>query len=205
MKFSLYRIQNLILMIIKLFYRSAGSFLLLAIATCLSSCNYHFGHGELASQYATIAVPFVEGDEDGSLTAELIKRISLSGAFRYADCESDLLLKVNIQKIDDLNIGYRYDRKRDEKLKHSIIPSESRFIIYAEVSVYDNRKNECIRGPTLIRAGLDFDYDYYKVQHEANVFSLGQLNDVDSARDAARRPLNIRLAQNIVEYLVNSW
>lgn len=171
----------------------------------MTSCNYQFGHGELASKYSTIAVPYAEGDIDGSLTAEVVKKISTSGAFRYVVSDGELLLKIKVVELKDLNIGYRYDRKRDEQLKHSIIPSESRFIIYAEVSVLDNRTNEVIRGPALIRASLDFDYDYYKIQHEANVFSLGQLNDVDSARDAARHPLNSKLAQNIVEYLVNSW
>jgi hypothetical protein len=185
--------------------RKAKICLLLWITACLASCNYHFGHGELASHYTTISVPFADGDTDGSLTAEIIKKISTSGAFRYQVCDGDLLLKIKLKEIEDLNIGYRYDRKRDDRLKHSIIPSESRFILYAEVSVFDSRKNELIRGPTLIRANLDFDFDYYKVQHEANVFSLGQLNDVDSARDAARHPLNSRLAENIVEYLVNSW
>lgn len=177
----------------------------LILTAFLPSCHYHFGHGELALQYATISVPYVEGDTDGSLTAEIIKKISTSGAFRYVSCDGDLLLKIKIQEIEDSNIGYRYDRKRNNHLKHSIIPSESRFVIYAEVTVLDGKKNEIVRGPILIRAGLDFDYDYYKVQHEANVFSLGQLNDVDSARDAARSPLNSRLAENIVEYLVNSW
>lgn len=174
-------------------------------ALCCQSCHYQFGHGELASKYTTISVPYAEGDLDGSLTADVIKKISSSGAFRYAACEGELLLKIKVVETKDLNIGYRYDRKRDDELKHSIIPSESRFVIFAEVSIIDNSKNELVRGPILIRASLDFDYDYYKVQHEANVFSLGQLNDVDSARDAARHPLNSKLAENIVEYLVNSW
>lgn len=175
------------------------------LALFLSGCNYQFGSGELASRYSTMSIPYAEGDLDGHLTAEVIKKISTSGAFRYVVSDGDLLLQIKVVEVRDQNIGYRYDRKRDEHLKHSIIPSESRLTAVVEVTVIDQFRNEAVRGPTLITASLDFDYDYYKVQHGANVFSLGQLSDVDSARDAARHPLDARLADRIVEYLVNSW
>jgi len=173
--------------------------------TILPSCHYQFGHGQLANQYSTISVPYADGDPDGHLTSEIIKKICISGAFKYAQNEGDLLLKIKVISIKDQNIGYRYDRKRDDKIKHSIIPSESRYIAIAEVTLIDTCKNEVIRGPTRITAKLDFDYDYYKVQHGANVFSLGQVSDVDSARDAARYPLDSKLADLIVEYVVSSW
>jgi hypothetical protein len=177
----------------------------LLLTLLLPSCHYQFGPGELASRYATISIPYAEGDRNGNLTAEVIKKVSSSGAFRYAASDGDLLLKIKVIEVRDQNIGYRYDRKRNEHLKHSIIPSESRFTAVAEVTVIDELRNAAVRGPTLITASLDFDYDYYKVQHGANVFSLGQLNDVDSARDAARHPLDARLAERIADYLLNSW
>ncbi len=169
------------------------------------SCQYQFGHGQLASHYATISIPYADGDSEGHLTAEIIKKISRSGAFRYVAADGELQLKIKVLSTKDKNIGYRYDRKRDEKIKHALIPAESRYTITAEVSILDMKENEVIRGPTLISASIDFDYDYYKVQHGANVFSLGQVSDVDSARDAAKGPLNSKLADSIVEYVVSSW
>ena len=185
----------------RLFFRL---FFFLELAV-LPSCHYQFGHGQLASQYRTISIPYVEGDRNGNLTAEIIKKISTSGAFVYAQSGGELQLNVKILGMKDRNIGFRYDRKRDEKIKHSIIPAESRYTLIAEVSILDTVKNEIVRGPTQMTAKLDFDYDYYKVQHGVNVFSLGQVNDVDSARDAARVPLDSKLADLIVEYVVSSW
>ena len=188
----------------RFFSKRARFFYFLMLAS-LPSCHYQFGHGELAERYRTISVPYVEGDLDGYLTSEIIKKISSSGAFTYLPVDGELCLKVKILSIKDRNIGYRYDRKKNHQLKHAIIPTESRATLAAEVTIFDAGKNEIIRGPIQIQAQLDFDYDYYKVEQGVNVFSLGQVNDVDSARDAARVPLDAKLAELIVEYVVNSW
>lgn len=181
-------------------------FILLMAGLCLlPGCQYQFGRGELSEKYSTISVPYAVGDTDGDLTTEVVKRIGLSGALRYVACDGELTLEIEVVDTEDLNIGYRYDRKRNDKLKHAIVPTESRQTIIAKVSVMDNRKNETILGPALIRTSLDFDYDYYKIQHGANVFSLGQVSDIESAYDAVRHPLNVQLAERIVDYLVNSW
>lgn len=171
----------------------------------LSSCQYQFGRGELSQRYATISVPYAEGDQQGELTTEVIRNLSTSGAFRYVNTGGDLILKIKLIDLRDENIGFRYDRKRRGKLKHSIIPTETRVTALAEVLLIEAGTGQTIRGPTRIKASTEFDHTYYYTRHEINVFSLGQLSDIDAAQDAAMLPLNRYLAERIVDYVINSW
>lgn len=171
----------------------------------LSSCHYHFGHGELAQRYHTISIPYVEGDQKGELTKDIIKKMSTSGAFQYVDREGELILKIKFIDLRDQNIGFRYDRKRKGHLKRAIIPTETRLTANAEVTLIEAGTGQIIRGPTIITASTDFDHTYYATRHEVNIFSLGQLNDIDAAEDAAMHPLNRDLADKIVDYIINSW
>jgi Lipopolysaccharide-assembly len=172
---------------------------------CLIGCQYHFGRGELSQSYATISVPYAEGDQKGELTADVIKQLSTSGAFRYVCSGADLLLKIKIIEFREENIDFRYDRKKTGKLKNYIIPTETRVSAIAEVSLIEGATGRAIRGPTRITASTDFDHTYYTTQDEVNIFSLGQLNDIDTARDAVMHPLNRHLAERIVDYVINSW
>lgn len=171
----------------------------------LTSCSYQLGRGDLASSYRTISIPYVEGDMDGDLTAEIIKEISVKGGFRYVPCGGDLLLKVELLELRDENIGFRYDRKKKGELRKAIVPAETRFVTIAKVTLLDSSSHQVIRGPVRIRASVDFDHTDYSNRHGVNIFSLGQLNDIDEAYDAALRPLNRHLAENIVDYLMMSW
>jgi hypothetical protein len=178
----------------------------LLIGCCgLVSCQYQFGRGELSQRYSTISIPYIEGDQEGDLTTEVIKKLSSSGVFRYVNTGGDLLLKIKLIELRDENIGFRYDRKRRGKRKHAIIPTETRFTALVEVLLIESGTGETIRGPTRITASTDFDHTYYYTRHEINVFSLGQLSDIDEARDAAQQPLNRYLAERIVDYIMNSW
>jgi hypothetical protein len=179
--------------------------LVLAGWCSLASCQYQFGRGELSQQYATISIPYVEGDSKGELTAEVIKKLSFSGALRYVNHNGDLVLKIKLIEWSDENIDFRYDRKKRGEIKKSIIPTESRFTVLAEVLLIESVSGQTIRGPTLITAYTEFDHTYYTTRDEINVFSLGQLSDVDSARDVATHPLNRVLADRIVDYVINSW
>lgn len=183
--------------------RSLSIFIL--IGWCLVGCQYQFGRGELAERYSTISIPYVEGDQKGELTTEIIKKLSASGAFRYVTNGGDLLLKIKIIELYDQNIDFRYDRKKRGELKKSIIPTESRFTVVAEVLLVEFGTGQTIRGPTRITASTDFDHTYYTTRDEINIFSLGQLSDIDVARDAAKHPLNRHLAERIVDYVINSW
>jgi hypothetical protein len=171
----------------------------------LSSCHYQFGHGELSQQYSTISVPYIEGDREGDFTAEVIKRIGTSGSFRYETTGGDLILSIKILDYENEDVGYRYDRKKHGEIKKVIIPTETRLKVTAEVIVKDACTGQIIRGPAVISTSMDFDHDFYFSRNEVNVFSLGQLNDIDAAQDAVMRPLYQSLAEKIVDYVTNSW
>lgn len=167
------------------------------------SCQYQFGFGDLAHQYQTISVPYVIGDEEGGLTREVIKQLSVSGALKYLPQGGELNLNIKILEVSDENIGFRYDRKKRGTLKKSIIPTETRLKVTVEVIILENSTHKVIRGPTQMSATIDFDHDYYDSRHIT--LSLGQLNDIDAAKEAALCPLNQILAEKIVDYVINSW
>ncbi len=171
----------------------------------LIGCHYQFGHGDLSTRYFTISVPYVDGDKDGELTANLIEKISTSGAFQYRHSGGELILKAKVIELRDENIGFRYDRKKQGNLKRAIVPTETRLNALVEVSVIEAATNKIMRGPTRITASIDFDHDYYYSRNAVNIFSLGQLSDIDAAYDAVMRPLNRCLAEKIVDYIINSW
>lgn len=170
----------------------------------LASCGYRGGYDGLPREYRTIAVPYVEGDWDGQLTNAIVKQISRSGAFEYRNDSANLTLIVKIIDFSDENIGFRYDRHKDGRLRDTIIPSETRLFAVAEVSL-QGPTGLCILGPSRLTAQVDFDHDYYSSRNEVNVFSLGQLSDFDAASEAAHTPLNLMLARKIVDYISDNW
>lgn len=176
--------------------------LLLALCSCSS---YKFGDGGLASKYETLSVPFVQGDWDGDLTSALIEQIARSGVYHYQKEGGAVILNVKVTNIWDENIGYRYYRNKEDRLKREIIPTETRINSTAEVSLVESATNAIVLGPVRLTASVDFDHDYYTMRDATNVFSLGQLNDFDSAYDAVYRPLNRALAQKIVDFINDSW
>lgn len=171
----------------------------------LSGCHYHFGQGVLSEKYETVSVPYIEGDGKGDLTAEVIKRLEKSGAFHYASSGGDLLLKVTVKGDDDDDVGFRYVRKKDGAIRKVIVPTETRRKVKAEVILQEGATGMIVHGPTEVVASIDFDHDFYYTRHEANIFSLGQLNDYDVAEDLVQRPLNKRLAQKIVDEITHCW
>jgi hypothetical protein len=178
---------------------------ILLMGCLLVGCQYQFGRGDLSERYSTISVPFAEGDQRGELTADVIKKLSTSGAFRYVSAGGDLILKIKLLEFSEENIDFRYDRKKTGERKKSIIPIETRVNAFAEVQLIEGGTGRVVRGPTRISASAEFDHTYYTTRDEVNIFSLGQLNDIDAARDAIMHPLNRYLAERIVDYVINSW
>lgn len=185
------------------------SFLLtfLTISLFLSACGYRLGQGEgLASRFTSIDVPYVTGDSDGSLTAAIIREVVRSGCFEYRSCEgSGLTLHVKQIDLDEDNIGFRYDRKKRGKLTKDIIPIETRATIFVEVFITDATSSQVLLGPVRLSASVDYDHDYYLSRDGVNIFSLGQLSDLDAAYDAVQDPLNRLIAKKIVDYMTQSW
>lgn len=169
----------------------------------LTSCGYHSGPDGALSSYETISIPYVKNDEDGRMTAMLVKVISAESGLQYEKCGGDLTLLVEMLEFENENIGYRYDRKNDGKLTHSIIPTETRLFIVAQVTLMDSVSAEPIAGPVKITASVDFDHDYERTRNGVNVFSLGQLTDYDEAHDAAFHPLYRILSQKIADFIMN--
>lgn len=192
------------------FYNRSLFKLFLVPALCLfflvlTGCGYRFGQGTIPSIYRSISVPYVCGDKDGSLTAAIINEFEQSGGLITLTNRGDLLLKTNLIDLRDENIGFRYDRNKRGRLTKSVIPTETRISAVAEISVIERCSGRVILGPVILSASVDFDHDYYSSRNGINIFSLGQLSDIDAARDAVATPLNRALAQKIVEYVNESW
>lgn len=181
------------------------SWVVFIIALLLTSCGYHTGQGCIPDVYQTISIPYVEGDIDGDLTAALVKQFSQSGGLQYRNRGGELFLKVKLVDSREENVGFRYDRKKSGKLDHTIIPTEMRMTIFAEFCVCKSCSGETILGPVIISASKDFDHDYYTSRHGVNIFSLGQLTDIDDAKDGIQVPLNQELAKKIVDYVNEAW
>lgn len=159
----------------------------------------------MAGEYETLSVPYVIGDNEGTLTAALIKEVVRSGAFEYRDQGGRLSLLVKKIDMREDNIGFRYDRRKSGKLTRDIIPTETRMTVLVEVSLYDTVSCKNILGPAILSASMDFDHDYYFSRDRVNVFSLGQLSDINEAYDAVEIPLQRLLAKKIVDYVNQSW
>jgi len=171
----------------------------------LCSCGYQWGQGTLGNEYQTISIPYVKGDQDGTLTASIIKNFSTSSDIQYVNCGGDLLLQIEVIDLYDENIGFRYDRKKEGKLARSIIPTETRLNLEVELTLIDASTNRTIKGPVRLQASAEFDHDFYTTRDAVNAFSLGQLTDYDEAYDAAQLPLNQAIAKKIVDYVCQSW
>lgn len=181
-------------------------FALILAACLLSACGYQMGQDEgLPSRFATISVPYAEGDQDGTLTSAIIKEIVRSGAFEYQYCGGGLILHVRQLDLNEDNIGFRYDRRKRGTLTKDIIPTETRITAFVEVSVTEAASCKTLLGPVRLSASVDYDHDYYSSRDGVNIFSLGQLSDLDAAYDAVQIPLNRLIAEKIVDYLIESW
>ena len=171
----------------------------------LCGCGYHLGEGSLLSQYDTVCVPYIEGDHDGRLTEALVKNLEISGAIKYCHKDADVILKIKLLDFREENIGFRYDCNKEGTLTDNVIPSETRLTVLAEVTAIDSCSSCEIFGPDLLSASIDYDHDYYSNHGGVNVFSLGQLNDIDLAQQVAYRPLVRELAKRITDHVINSW
>lgn len=185
--------------------RIIQKFIFCLIIFQFSGCGYHFGSGALPTNYSTFYIPYIKGDEEGLLTADVIKQMSRAGGLKFQTAGADLTILVELVDLRDENIGFRYDRNRQGKLTKSIIPAETRITAFAKVTVLDGLSGEVLLGPARLSASVDFDHDYYSSRNEINVFSLGQLDDYDAAHDVVFRPLYIALAKKIVDYVCDSW
>ena len=188
-------------------------FLLLLLFS--SSCSYRWGADGAPS---AISLPFIEGDEDGSLTRAIVARLNAVGIPTVAPACAPFRLDVRFTQCATDVIGYRKDRQKvGGKERKDLVASESRKSVTLEVALYDETRKEVVRGPYTLCADQDYDYvDGDSLQdllfmNGANQwvtvlsFSLGQLESNEAAAAAASRPLYVKLAQKIVDSISAEW
>jgi hypothetical protein len=182
----------------------------------LASCGYHLAEEDNVQKVASITIPYVEGDSGGQFTSELIKQLSESGVFVSSNKEGSLILKVKIVQDGSERIGWRY--ARDNHLGHRedrLMNVEGRKVIVAEVSLLDGITQKVLLGPTNVKSDADYDnVDYDSPRDLAFIsedgvpettihFSLGQLDTIEGAQDGALLYVYRKLAQRIVDGIIN--
>lgn len=182
----------------------------------LSSCGYHVDDDEALSAFPTISVPYFNGDQSGVLTDIVVKSLSSSGVFNYANRGGAITLEGKIVSDNCENIGYQYDRHpvSGERINR-LIPNEGRREVTVEITLIDSRSFKILYGPFIVSAYSDYDFvDSDSLQDASFInsmgtresvlfFSLGQLDSIDGAKSASLDPIYHRLATKITEGLSN--
>jgi len=177
----------------------------LCLLLLFTGCGYQLGQGGLTKKYRTLSIPYVTGDNTGQLTAALVKEIVKSGGFLYAHNTGELILQVSVVDYFEKNVGFQYDRNKKGKREDYLIPIETRITAIADVAVIEACSGSAALPATRVRASVVFDHQYYFGSDEGIETSLGQLTELDTARDSVRTPLFNTLAAKIVAYIVQSW
>jgi hypothetical protein len=188
-------------------------FFLLLLVT---GCGYHWqgDHPHLP----TITVPYAKGDEDGSLTGEIIETISTSGVAKVKNREADYRLQVEILDNQIDQIGYRRDpQKIKNKIKKNLLASENRRTLKIQATLFRGQTDEIAFGPYLLTADADYDYidgdsfqDLTFINSDGILttvlpFSLGQLESIESAQEAATKPIFRKISKKIVDVISAEW
>lgn len=172
----------------------------------LVGCGYRLGSNDFLERYQTISIPYMECDQDGIFTAALVHHLSISAPLRYVVTGGDLCLKTRLICPKEENIGFRYDiEKGGLRLAPWLIPTEARLWVSAEIELIDRLSGESLIGPLVVSVYIEFDHEYYLSRNGVNVFSLGQVNDIREANDAAQIPLAKDLAKKIVDTVTYAW
>lgn len=184
----------------------------------LSGCGYQWHPDFPDHQKPTLVVPYATGDNDGTLTSEIIRTLTSSGIANVHPREGDFRLTIAIINSDNQTIGYRYDKQKvSGEIKKNIVSCEGRRSITAEVTLYKGSSDNIAAGPYKITADADYDYvDGDSIQDLAFInsqgtqtivlpFSLGQLESIEAAQEATEKPLYEKLAQKIADTIFSSW
>ncbi len=190
-------------------------FFTLFFLLCCSCSRYHWGEGK-KEELVFLNMPYAQGDVDGAFTAAMIRQLGESSFFQY-DPSSSFHVKVCLRESGIEHIGYRHDRTHKDLPKKSVLPTEGRERIRAEVSLIEGGSERVLLGPYIVEAEADFDFitqndlnDLTFVNAEGMResvlrFSMGQLEPSSSATDAARRVVLDHLAQKIVRLMTIKW
>lgn len=191
-------------------------FNLLILCNFLCGCGYRWQPDFPEGTRPTVTVPFVVGDDDGALTAEVIGSLSSSGIADVLSFGGEYQLQITILGEDNEKIGFRIDpQKVDGKVRKNLLASEGRRTMSVEAVLLSG--GEVAYGPYTIMADAEYDYvDGDSIQDLTFInpagtlvtvlpFSLGQLEPLESAQHAATKPLYRKLAQKIVDAISSDW
>lgn len=194
--------------------RTKSLFFLLIL---FSGCGYRFSPEFSNQKIPTVSVPYIEGDDDGTLTAELIRTLTASGLADIRSHDAEYRLKVKIENFQNQTIGYRRDKQKvSGEVRKNIVGREGRKSITAVFSLYKKNSEEIASGPFTLSADTDYDYvDGDSIQDLAFInsegtstvvlpFSLGQLESIESAQEASTKPLYEKLSQKIADTLFSA-
>lgn len=181
----------------------------------LCSCSYKWSPDQ---DQPTVAVPYIIGDDDGTLTSEIIRTITTYGLAKVQMNEADYLLKICIGCDQNQTVGYRRDRQKvSGKIRKNIVACEGRRAMTLTATLYEGTSDCIAAGPFTITADSDYDYvDGDSIQDLAFInsdgvsttvlpFSLGQLEPAESAQEATTKLLYERLARKIAETIFSRW
>jgi hypothetical protein len=184
----------------------------------LSGCGYRWHPDFPTVSKPTITIPYVAGDGDGTLTSEIIRAVTSSGMAEVRHGQGDYRMQIAIVDSQSQTVGYRRDRQKvTGEIKKNIVSSEGRNTLTIEAALYEGSSDRIAYGPYRITAEADYDYiDGDSLQDLTFVtasgvpttvlaFSLGQLESVEAAREAANHPLNEKLSQKIVDVIFSEW
>jgi hypothetical protein len=184
------------------------------LALSFTSCGYHT---TASDDKTTISIPYVEGDAQGQLTAELIRQLANSDLYDFVKKDGDLVLKVIL--VGDRNeiVGFQYDlTAKKGKIERNLMAQENRRSLTAQVTLTRGSTEEVVAGPFNISTSTDYDYiDVNSLKEVSFInaqgkrektisFSLGQLDSIEGAQDAVLSPLYRQLAQKIALALQRS-
>ncbi len=192
--------------------------LLLSSLILCTGCGYHWSAETLEGRPIRVTVPFISGDEQGILTSEIISALSSSGLVRISSTMPEYRLHVAILKQNNETIGFRRDlQKVRDGLHKNLLACEGRRVLETEVVLRQVDTGAVAWGPYRLSSDADYDYvDGDSIQDLTFTapdgtpmivlpFSLGQLESVESAQEAATQLLYRRLAKKIVDAFSAEW
>lgn len=176
-----------------------------ALLVC-SSCGYRANQ----AKSDTLMVSYVEGDLTGSLTSDIIQSLNQNSTYKIVSSNASFILKAKVVQNSNSQIGYQYDRTPISGARiNRIVPNEGRNTLKVEFEVIDSLSGETTYGPKIVSASADFDYvdpdsivdisflNSRGIRESVLSFSLGQLDSIDGASDAANMSASKILAEKL--------
>ena len=166
------------------------------LSLLLSGCGYQWGP---PASLPVVAVPYIAGDAEGTLTSELTKTVAASGLAHVAFLEEASYF-IDVQMVDANHKVIGYGRVAGE-----LSDQEARKTVTVQAALREKKSGKAIFGPIQIEASTDYDYISQGTSRELFPFSLVQLATESIAEETAMRPLEGELARKIVDALFRSW